>query len=101
MSFVDTYIVPPSLADPNTLAFRILTHAWGTNEVNFYLVSEYASLSALDASNEWRDAWFEENYPEDSEERAESDRALAADFLPYWSNHTDNILGTRMDRNKD
>lgn len=101
MSVVDTYFVPPSLADPNILAFRVLTHAWGTNVPNFYLVAEYESFTTFDASNEWQNAWFEENYPEGSEERAEADRAFEEDFNPYWSKHTDNILGVRMDRAKD
>lgn len=101
MDFVDAYIVPPSLADPNILAFRVLRHAWGTNKVNFYLVAEYESFTTMDVSNEWQDAWFEENYPEGSDERAEADRATEEDFLPLWSTHTDNILGVRMDRAKD
>ena len=100
MAYVDAYIVPPSLEDPNILAFRILTHAWGTNKTNFYLVTEYESLSGIDASNEWQDTWFEEHYPEGSEERAEADRATEEDFLPHFSMHTDNILSVRMDRAK-
>ena len=101
MAVVDTYIVPPALADPGILVFRVLTHAWGTNERNVYMVAEYESFTTFDVSNEWQTAWFEENYPEGSEERAEADRAFEEDFGPYWSTHTDNILGVRMDRAKD
>ncbi len=100
MDYIDEYVVPPAKGDPNVLGFRVAVHNWGTNQRNVWLMTEYESLAALDASNEWGNAWFEENYPEGSAEREAADKAFEEVYAPYFSKHTDNIVVVNMDRAK-
>ncbi len=100
LDFIDTYLVPPANENPHVLGFRYATHAWGNTAANVWLMTEYASLAAIDEAQEWDDAWFEEHFPEGTPEREEADRAFEEDFAPYLSKHQDNILTVSMDRAK-
>jgi len=98
--YVDEYIVAPTKADPYVLSFRYGTHLWGGMDPNVWLIAEYESLTALDESTEWQEEWFEEHYPEGSAARDAADVAEREVFLPYFTNHTDNILTVNMNRAK-
>lgn len=90
--YVDAFVMPPNRADPNVLGFRYATHAWGDAELNAWFITEYESLAAIDASNEWQAQWLDENYPEGTPERDAADEAQAT-FLGYFDGHQDQILG--------
>ena len=97
--FVEKYIMPSTLADPHTLSFRFATHNWGNAKMNAWMITEYASLSAIDDSNEWNAEWFEENYPEGTPEREEAD-AAGEMFTKYFDGHQDNILNYSVNNSK-
>ena len=100
MDFVDTYIVPQAQADPYVLSYRIATHYWGQTRPNIWLISEYASLGDIEASEDWGDAWFEEHYLEGTPEREAAEEAFSGVFLPLFFPHTDQILNVDMSRAK-
>ncbi len=93
--YVETYIMPPTQADPNVLSFRFATHTWGNAKMNAWMITEYESLTAMETSNDWQNEWFETNYPEGSPQRAEADAASEM-FLVFFDGHQDNILGVTM-----
>jgi hypothetical protein len=100
LDFIDTYSVPPANENPHILGFRYATHASGNTAANVWLITEYASLAAIDEAQAWGNAWFEEHFPEGTPEREEADRAFEEDIAPYFSKHEDNILNVSMDRAK-
>ena len=100
LDFIDTYSVPPANENPHILGFRYATHASGNTAANVWLITEYASLAAIDEAQAWGNAWFEEHFPEGTPEREEADRAFEEDFLPYFSKHKHNIVNVSMDRAK-
>lgn len=99
MDVIDTYTVPQSQADPHLISFKIATHAWGSSKKSVWFISEYADLSAIQASQDWGNDWFEQTYPEGTPEREEADKAFEEKFLPYFE-HSDNILSLNMTRSK-
>ncbi len=99
MEVIDEYSVPQSQADPHLISFKIATHAWGNSKKSVWFISEYANLSAIEASGDWGEEWFDENYPEDTPEREEADKAFEEKFLPYFE-HSDNILSLNVTRSK-
>jgi hypothetical protein len=100
LDFIDTYFVPGANENPHILGFRYATHAWGNTAANVWLMTEYASLAAIEEAEAWGNARFEEHFPEGTPEREEADRAFEEDFAPYFSKHKDNILTVSMDRAK-
>jgi hypothetical protein len=98
--YADEYIVPPTSADPHVLMFRVAIHYWGATDVTVWLITEYASLTAMELSNSWQNEWYEENYPEGTPEREAADGAFEKYFVPYFAQHEDNILNVNMNRAK-
>ncbi len=98
LDVIDTYNVPSSKENPHILGFRVATHAWGDTDSNFWIITEYASLAAIEEAQAWGNTWFEEHFPEGTPEREEADRAFEEDFLPYFSKHEDQILTANMNR---
>ena len=96
---VEKYFMPSTMEDPHTLSFRFATHAWGNAKMNAWLITEYASLAAMEASTEWNAEWVERTYPEGTPERAEYDKANEV-FLKYFDGHQDNIVGYSVDHSK-
>lgn len=99
-AIVDRYTIPQVKANPNVMTYRIATHAWGQTDKTVWILAEYKDLSAIDASDRWSEEWFEKNYPEGSAKRDSADKAFEETFLPYFQNHTDNILTVNMKRTK-
>lgn len=97
---VDKYAIPQVKADPNVLTYRIATHAWGETDKTVWIIAEYKSLSAIDESNQWGNEWFDKNYPEGTAKRDSADKAFEQNFLPYFQNHSDNILTMNVTRTK-
>ena len=100
LDFVDTYIVPQVQADPYMLSYRIGTHYYGQTRPNIWIISEYASLSDIEASDDWGSVWFEEHYPEGTPEAEAAQEAFSKVFLPLFAKHTDEILNVDMSRAK-
>ncbi len=74
LDFIDTYFVPGATENPHILGFRYATHAWGNTAANVWLMTEYASLAAIEEAEAWGDARFEEYFPEGTPEREEASR---------------------------
>lgn len=100
MRYADEYMVPSAAADPHVLMFRIATHYWGTTDVTLWLITEYASLTEMELSNDWQGDWYDEHYPEGTPERESADQAFEESFLPYFVQHVDHILNVNMNRAK-
>lgn len=98
--YADEYIVPPAAEDPHILMFRIATHYWGTTDATVWLITEYASLTDMELSNEWQSEWYEQHYPEGTPEQEAFDAAFAKEFAPYFAHHQDQILNVNMTRAK-
>lgn len=98
--YVDTYVIPQAKADPNVLSFRYARHHYGGGKANAWFIAEYESLEGLALSEEFGDTWFEENFPEGTPEREAADKATLEDFLPYFSEHSDEITTINMNRAK-
>ena len=98
--YVDTYIIPSAKADPNVLGFRFARHHYGGGKANAWFISEYESLEGLYRSEEFQDNWIEENFPEGTPEREAADKATQEDFLPFFSEHSDEITTVSMNRAK-
>ena len=98
--YVDKYIVPPAKADPNVLSFRFARHHYGGGKDNAWFIVEYESLEGLYRSEEFQNDWYDENFPEGTPEREAADKATEEDFLPFFSDHVDEITTTNMSRAK-
>lgn len=96
---VEKYFMPQTVGDPNILSFRFATHVWGNSKMNAWLITEYASLTAMEASNDWAAEWLDQNYPEGTPEREEWDAANET-FLDYFDGHQDNIVGYSVNHSK-
>ena len=100
MEYADEYIVPPASADPHILMFRVATHFWGTTDATVWLITEYASLTEMELSNDWQGEWFDQEYPDGTPEREAADEAFQKEFIPYFAHHEDQILNVNMNRAK-
>ncbi|HKY59653.1 MAG TPA: hypothetical protein VJP59_01460 [Gemmatimonadota bacterium] len=98
--YVDTYIIPSAQADPNVLSFRFARHHYGGGKANAWFIAEYASLEGLYQSEEFQNNWYEEHFPEGTPEREAADKATQEDFLPFFSDHSDEIASVNMNRAK-
>lgn len=100
MEYADEYIVPPAAEDPHILMFRVATHFWGTTDVTVWLITEYASLTEMELSNDWQGEWYEQQYLEGTPEREAADEAFQEEFAAYFAQHEDQILNVNMNRAK-
>ena len=98
--YVDKYVMPAVKADPNVLTFRLARHHWGSGKANAWFIAEYESLEGLYRSEEFQSDWYDENFPEGTPEREAADKATEEDFLPFFSDHVDEITTTNMSRAK-
>jgi hypothetical protein len=98
--YVDTYIIPPTKADPNLLGFRFARHHYGGGKANAWFIAEYESLEGLARSEEFQSDWYDENFPEGTPEREAADKATQEDFLPSFGEHSDEITSVNMNRAK-
>jgi len=98
--YVDKYIIPPTQADPNVLSFRFARHHYGGGKANAWFIAEYASLEGLYRSEEFQNNWYEEQFPEGTPEREAADKATQDDFLPFFSDHSDELTTVNMNRAK-
>ena len=100
MEYADEYIVPSASEDPYILMFRVATHYWGTTDVTVWLITEYASLTEMELSNDWQGEWFDQEYPDGTPERDAADEAFQKEFIPFFAQHEDQILNVNMNRAK-
>lgn len=98
--YVDTYIIPPTKADPDVLGFRFARHHYGGGKANAWFIVEYESLEGLARSEDFQNDWYDENFPEGTPEREAADKATQEDFLPFFSEHSDEITSVNMNRAK-
>ncbi len=96
----DMYVIPSVKENPHILSYRMGNHAWGSTRHPVWVISEYENMDAIQESQEWGNDWFEEHYPEGTAARDSADAALEEGFLPYFSDHADNIATVNMTRIK-
>jgi hypothetical protein len=63
-------------------------------------LAEYASLSEIDASDDWGNDYFDKTFPEGSAVRDSANTAFEEHFLKYFGEHEDNILAVNLKRSK-
>jgi hypothetical protein len=83
--YVDTYIIPPTKADPDVLGFRFARQQYGGGKANAWFIVEYESLEGLARSEDFQNDWNDECFPEGTPEREAADKATQEDFLPFFS----------------
>jgi hypothetical protein len=98
--FMETYWIPSARANPHTIRYRLASHYFGITDPDIWLIAEYENLAALEEADSWAQQWLEERYPQGSTAREAYDASFEKYFLPYWSNHTDNILRVDMNHAK-
>ncbi|MBI1804750.1 MAG: hypothetical protein HY033_00645 [Ignavibacteriae bacterium] len=99
-SFVDEYIVPRLKANPHIISSRVATHYYGPSEPNIWRITEYASLGEIDLAEAWNDQYDKDHYPAGSAKRDSFDVRYKKYFMPYWENHSDNLLQANENRIK-
>jgi hypothetical protein len=97
---VDKYIVPQDKQNPHILSERIAAHNWGDAKKTVWFIAEYASLSEIDASDDWGNDYFDKTFPEGSAVRDSANTAFEEHFLKYFGEHEDNILAVNLKRSK-
>jgi len=98
--FVEMYLMPEVKANPHVIGYRAANHYYGTTDPDIWIIAEFENLAALEEADSWLQQWLDEDYPEGSPEREAYDASFENNFLPYWGNHSDNILRVDMNHAK-
>lgn len=99
-SMVDKYVIPSVKANPHILSYRMAGHYWGSTRHTVWIIAEYENLAGIEEADSWGDKYYDDNYPEGSAKRDSADKAFQEKFLPYFQDHTDNILSFNVNRSK-
>jgi hypothetical protein len=97
---IDKYVVPQDKENPHIISERIASHNYGDAKKTVWFITEYASLSEIDASDDWGNKYFDDHYPEGSAARDSANTAFEEHFLKYFGEHQDNILSVNLKRSK-
>lgn len=99
-SYVDKYVLPRIKANPHILGYRMADHYYGTAEPNIWVIIEFANLGAVQQADLWSENYLNDNYPDGTAKRDSLNALHEKYYLPYWQNHTDNILMMNVKRMK-
>ncbi len=97
MQGIETIMLPQEKANPNVLAFYVLTHFYGADSRDVILVRVYRDWNSVEAPcGEPCQTWWEANQPaEGTPEREEWDDLIAA-FSKYYAKHSDELYSADM-----
>jgi hypothetical protein len=99
MQWIERMVTPIERANPNVIAFYVLTHYYGPDARDLVLVRVYKDLAAIEAPcGEPCDMYREENpVPEEGTPEREELMELWQTFLKYNGQHSDEIYTARLD----
>ena len=99
MEWIEKMVTPMERANPNVIAFYVLTHYYGADSHDVVLVRVYKDLAAIEAPcGEPCAAYREANpVPEEGTPEREEMMELWQTFMKYNGNHSDEIYMARLD----
>ena len=100
MSFLNEYFLPGTQLHPDVRNFRLLTHVWGSDGMQVIMEAEYDNWADIEADcGQPCDDYFDVHVaPVVGEDGYEEYQEKADLFNKYYSNHTDEIYLTNMNR---
>lgn len=97
MRGIEQIMLPQEKANPNVLAFYVLSHYYGADSRDVVLVRVYGDWAAVEAPcGEPCATWWEENQPEEGTAEREEWDDLIATFTKYYSRHSDEMFSANM-----
>jgi hypothetical protein len=99
MQWIERMVTPMERANPNVIAFYVLTHYYGADARDVVLVRVYKDLAAIEAPcGEPCQMLQDENpIPEEGTPEREELMDLWQTFRKYNANHSDEIFTARLD----
>ena len=99
MGWIEKMVTPMERANPNVIAFYVLTHYYGADSNDVVLVRVYKDLAAIEAPcGEPCEVYREENpVPEEGTPEREEMMEMWQTFMKYNGNHSDEIYTARLD----
>ncbi len=99
MEWIEKMVTPMERANPNVIAFYVLTHYYGADSNDVVLVRVYKDLAAIEAPcGEPCQVYREENpVPEEGTPEREEMMEMWQTFMKYNGNHSDEIYTARLD----
>ena len=99
MEWIEKMVTPMERANPNVIAFYVLTHYYGADSNDVVLVRVYKDLAAIEAPcGEPCQVYREENpVPEEGTPEREEVMEMWQTFMKYNGNHSDEIYTARLD----
>ena len=99
MEWIEKMVTPMERANPNVIAFYVLTHYYGADSHDVVLVRVYKDLAAIEAPcGEPCQMYREENpLPEEGTPEREEMMEMWQTFMKYNGNHSDEIYTARLD----
>ena len=99
MGWIEKMVTPMARANPNIIAFYVLTHYYGADSRDMVLVRVYKDLAAIEAPcGEPCEMYREENpLPEEGTPEREEMMEMWQTFMKYNGNHSDEIYTAHLD----
>jgi len=99
MGWIEKMVTPMARANPNIIAFYVLTHYYGADSRDMVLVRVYKDLAAIEAPcGEPCQVYREENpLPEEGTPEREEMMEMWETFMKYNGRHSDEIYTAHLD----
>lgn len=99
MGWIEKMVTPMARANPNIIAFYVLTHYYGSDSRDMVLVRVYKDLAAIEAPcGEPCQIYREENpLPEEGTPEREEMMEMWETFMKYNGRHSDEIYTAHLD----
>ncbi len=99
MEWIEKMVTPMERANPNVMAFYVLTHYYGADSRDMVMVRVYKDLAAIEAPcGEPCQAYREANpLPEEGTPEREELMELWQTFMKYNGKHSDEIYTAHLD----
>jgi len=99
MGWIEKMVTPQARANPNIMAFYVLTHYYGADSRDMVLVRVYKDLAAIEAPcGEPCQVYREENpLPEEGTPEREEMMEMWETFMKYNGSHSDEIFTAHLD----
>ncbi len=99
MDWIEKMVTPMERANPNVMAFYVLTHYYGADSRDMVMVRVYKDLAAIEAPcGEPCQMYREENpLPEEGTPEREELMDLWQTFMKYNGKHSDEIYTAHLD----
>lgn len=102
MEWIDLMVTPMTRANPNIMAFYVLTHYYGADSRDMVLVRVYKDLASIEAPcGAPCDELMAEIVPEEGTPEREEMMELWQAFMKYNGRHSDEIYTAHLDLAKN